>query len=161
MIARDLVIWLKSRCSHPSELSESPRVRGVSIGVICLYKAQACLVTKMLADAGYAVGVNNPGSVSMGSDRVAHSGTVDRRQSAEAFDYNESAEDEQLREMGDQSDDNNRSGACSSGGRSRKEGGSDSTLSMNELRVSTVDAFQVTLREETMSDQFMTHLDNK
>jgi hypothetical protein len=154
MIARDLVIWLKSRCRDPSGSLDGPCARGVSIGVICLYKAQACLVTKLLADAGYAVGVSDPGSVAMWPDKKALSGagtgTGDERHSAEAFDYDESAEDEQLRAMNDQNDNNNSNGVCSSSGigGNRKEGGSHTSPSMSELRISTVDAFQVTHREE-------------
>jgi hypothetical protein len=152
MIARDLVIWLKSRCRDPSGSLDGPCVRGVSIGVICLYKAQACLVTRLLADAGYPVGVSDPGSVVMWPDKKAlgGAGTGDESNSAEAFDYDESAESEQLRAMNDQNGNNNSNGVCSSSGsgRNSKEGGSHTSPSMSELRVSTVDAFQVTQREE-------------
>jgi hypothetical protein len=152
MVVRDLVIWLKSRCRNPSGSLDGPCERSVSIGVICLYKAQAFLVTKLLADAGFAVGVTDPGAIAVWRDKKVHSGvgTGDERDSVEAFDYDESAEDEQLREMHDQNNNNNGNGECSSSGsgRSRKEGGSHP--SMGELRVSTVDAFQVTDGEEKL-----------
>lgn len=125
-------------------------MRGVSIGVICLYKAQAWLVTKMLADAGFAVGVNDPGST--GPDAKVQSKILDHGQGPEDFDYDEGAENGQHRELSSQNQnngndiDNYGNGASSSSGQTgRKGSASSSNAGMSELRVSTVDAFQVTL----------------
>lgn len=53
VIARDLVIWLKNRITTRHDFIRN----NISVGVICLYKAQAWLITKMLSDAGIEVGI--------------------------------------------------------------------------------------------------------
>lgn len=171
MLIKELVMWLQKRArktdkerakesrSESEDEDEGRKMtsgtqRGreennaavaVSIGVICLYKAQAYLITKLLTDAGVDMGLKNYPSADL--KPAASASAESKRNSGTAIDFYGS---ENLStgftsgpssQVGYSSGFN--SGPCS-GSTSGSSSSSRPDLSSNgELRISTVDAFQV------------------
>ena len=166
VIARDLVIWLRNHAAR-HDLTHVPVVKP-SIGVICMYKAQAWLVSKLLADAGVEAGTTSSAtsSSSSSSGRGAGSGFLptptpnpsgddcSRVEGSEAhdtvvewgsFEYHDS-DDGGEGKSGDGSISETSHRAINEEDREISGVSSRSTHGhAGELRVSTVDAFQVIL----------------